>query len=518
MCLTLAFALSVGVLTACGGGGSTAAPTPTAAASTPAASSTPPATVPAGTPTTAPTGTSTSPVTIPPVTSPIVTGAFNGNIVLGAPTATSIKINVFSLTQAGSVSVAYGTSSGTFDKQTLLSTLVAATPLEMSLDGLSSGTRYYYRVNYRSADGSVTAKSDDNTFYTARPAGSAFTFSVQGDSHPERPSEFNADLYNRTLQTASADKPDFHITLGDDFSVDALSPATITAAQVAGRYSLQRPYLGVIGRNAPVFLVNGNHEQSAGYLLDGTANNVTVWAQNARNSHYSQPAPDGFYTGNTQSIPHIGLPRNYYAWTWGDALFVTIDPYLPSPVAVANTLGGAGSLNTDIWAVTHGDAQYQWLKTTLEQSKAKYKFVFAHHVMGVGRGGIEAAGSAEWGGLGPNGVSQFAAKRSTWAMPIHQLMVANKVSIFFQGHDHVWVRQQLDGVTYQTLSEPANPNYNASEFSGYFLSGDKFPNTGYTRVNVSSTSVKVDYVRTYLPADETTTRVSGSTAFSYTLP
>ena len=462
------------------------------------------------------TGVASAAVSATPA-SAVALGSFSGNIVLGVPTASTIKANVFSPTQSGVVSISYGTSPGAYSQQTPAVSLLAATPLEISIDGLASNTRHYYRLNYRPTGSDISGPTEEYSFHTARPAGSTFTFSVQGDSHPERPNEFNADLYSRTLLTAAADQPDFHITLGDDFSVDTLNSATVTAAQVTGRYTLQRPYLGLIGRSAPVFLVNGNHEQSAGYLLDGTASNVAVWAQNARNTHYSQPAPDGFYSGNTQQIPHIGLPRNYYAWTWGDALFVTIDPYLPSPVPLA-TIFGTATPNTDIWAVSHGDAQYQWLKATLEQSKAKYKFVFAHHVMGAGRGGIEVATLAEWGGLNKNGVSEFASKRSTWSTPIHQLMAANKVSIFFQGHDHAWVRQQLDGVTYQTLSEPANPNYNVSEWAGYFLSGDKFPNTGYTRVTVTPNGIKVDYVRTYLPADEGAGKVSGSTAFSYTIP
>ena len=45
-----------------------------------------------------------------------------------------------------------------------------------------------------------------------------------------------------------------------------------------------------------------------------------------------------------------------------------------------------------------GDEQYMWLKDTLEQSEARYKFVFCHHVMGTGRGGIEMAHLYEWGG------------------------------------------------------------------------------------------------------------------------
>ena len=272
----------------------------------------------------------------------------------------------------------------------------------------------------------------------------------------------------------------------------------------------------MIGRTAPVFLVNGNHEQAARYLLDGTPNNVAVWAQNARNAHYSQPAPDSFYTGNTEVVPYIGLLRNHYAWTWGDALFVVIDPYWGSPTCVDNPFYG-GAKRTNLWDITHGDPQYQWLKATLEQSHAKYKFVFAHHVMGTGRGGIELAGLYEWGGYNSDATTWgFSTNRSSWQSPIHQLMVTNKVTIYFQGHDHIWVRQQLDGVTYQTLPEPADPNYSLFNADA-FLSGDQLPNTGYTRVTVSPSNVKVDYVRTYLPADEGTGKVNGSTAFSYSI-
>lgn len=444
-------------------------------------------------------------------------GQFSGNVVLGAPTQNSVKANLYSADQSGVVSISYGLQSGVYPQKTASVSLVAGQPLELSLDQLQADARYYYRINFQGNGTGASLPVVEANFHTARAPGSEFVFTLQGDSHPERPNEFNASLYSRSLSTAAADLSDFHICLGDDFSVDGLNAGTVTQSQVAERYRIQRPYLGTIGRVAPVFLVNGNHEQAAGYLLDGTPNNVAVWAQNARNAYYSQPAPDGFYSGNTQSIPYIGLPRNYFAWTWGDALFVVIDPYLPSPVPLA-TIFGNTPINKDSWAVTHGDAQYQWLKTTLESSQARYKFVFAHHVMGAGRGGVEVAHLAEWGGQSKTGVNEFVAKRPTWSKPIHELMVANKVSVFFQGHDHIWVRQQLDGVTYQTLAEPANPNYNFSEWESAYLSGDKFPNTGYTRVTVKPTGAKVEYVRSYLSVDENATRVHGSTAYSYTLP
>ena len=96
-------------------------------------------------------------------------------------------------------------------------------------------------------------------------------------------------------------------------------------------------------------------------------------------------------------------------------------------------------------------------------------------------------------------------------------MVKTGVTIFFQGHDHVWARQSLNGVTYQTLSVPADPNYGPG-FASAYSSGDVLPNSGYTRVTVSPQRVQVDYVRTYLPADETSSRRHGSVAFSYNLP
>ena len=446
-----------------------------------------------------------------------VLGSFHGNIVLGSSTASSIMANVYAPDQSGTVYILYGTAPGFYEKQTSSSPLIAGKPVEIALQGLSADTRYYYRLYFQPSDGNDSGPTEEYLFHTARPAGSTFTFSIQGDSHPERAGQqFNSDLYRRTLLTAAADQPDFYLTIGDDFSVDQLDPLTVTAAKVTERYAIQRPYLGIIGSSAPVFLVNGNHEQAARYLLNGTPNNVAVWAQNARNSYYSQPAPDNFYTGNSEVVPYIGLLRNHFAWTWGDALFVVIDPYWASATCVDDPFYG-GAKRTNLWDVTHGDAQYQWLKTTLEQSKAKFKFVFAHHVMGTGRGGIELANLYEWGGQNNNRTWGFSANRPSWSAPIHQLMAANKVSIFFQGHDHIWAHQQIDGVTYQTLSEPADPFYTLYNNDAY-LSGDKLPNTGYTRVTVSPSSVKVDYVRTYLPADEGQGKKSGSVAFSYSLP
>jgi hypothetical protein len=438
-----------------------------------------------------------------------------GIVILGAPTDHSVTVKVIFASDQDSVFVEYGEKSGDFSRSTPgQQHITAGVPYQEVVDSLRPDSRYYYRIRHKPAGQSAFGASAEYSFHTERARGSAFTFCVQGDSHPERASQFDGELYTRTLKTVAADRPDFYLTIGDDFSVDTLK--TVSAATVTERYTLQLPYLGLVGNSAPLFLVNGNHEQAARYLLDGTPNNVAVWAQQARNLYYAEPAPDGFYTGNPELVPDIGLLRNYYDWEWGDALFVTIDPYWSSPVPVDNVFGG-GSKTANKWDITHGDAQYQWLKRTLEGSKAKWKFVFAHHVVGTGRGGIEVAPFFEWGGKNQDGSWGFTAHRPGWPLPIHQLMAANHVTILFQGHDHLFVRQQLDGVTYQELPEPGDPSYTLWNSDAY-ASGDIFSNTGYVRVNVSPSLVRVEYVRIYLPADEKPPdRFNGMVQFSYTV-
>jgi len=446
---------------------------------------------------------------------------FDGTIILGRPTACCVAINVFSNDRLEAY-FEYGTQSGVYTDRTTTGVIEAGTPFEDVLAYLQPNTRYYYRIRFRAPGAEQFQNGPEYTFHTQRAPGSIFHFGIQGDSHPERKSAFDPNLYTRTLLTAASDVPDFYILMGDDFSVDQLSANTVNADLVTQRYTLQRPYLDLIANCSPLFLVNGNHEQAAGYLLNGTADNVAVWAQNARNRYHPQPAPDCFYTGNAQPVEFIGMLRNYYAWTWGDALFVVIDPYWPSPVPVDNVYGvdkkagGGGNKTSDKWLITHGDAQYRWLKQTLEQSTAKWKFVFAHHVNGTGRGGVEVAGLYEWGGHNNKGVWEFEAKRPGWEMPIHQLMVKNGVTIFFQGHDHIFARQQLDGLIYQTTPYPADPSYSLNNADAY-ASGDKLPCSGYVRVTVSESSVLVEYIRTFLPKDETAEQVNGQVAYTYTV-
>lgn len=453
------------------------------------------------------------------------TGPVHGfSVLVGRPTANTAAVSVLSQT-AGEAYVEFGSAADSLKQRTAVRGLAAGVPVEFELAGLREDSEVFYQVRWKAGGrgmaGSEFAGQGVQSFRTKRPAGSNFTFAVQGDSHPERPGRmYDADLYVRTLSNVSADRPDFYFLMGDDFSIERLierGPKTQEAVNAV--YANQRGFLGLVGRTSPLMLVNGNHEQAAKYLLDGTVANFAVFAGRARTAFYPLPAPEGMYTGNRQPVEHVGLLRDYYAWEWGDSLFVVIDPYWHSHAAVDNEAGergparegeagqprrGGGRGQRDLWQITLGDAQYRWLRSTLLQSRAKFKFVFSHHVLGTGRGGIEQADKYEWGGNDRRGVNRFAQMRPTWEQPIHDLMRDAGVTIFFQGHDHLYARQELDGVVYQTCPNPADPTFTAFNRDAY-RSGDVFANSGQLRVSVTGgedANVKVEYVRSLRPADE----------------
>lgn len=480
----------------------------------------------------------------PAAASPASGGADAVTQLVGRPTDRSAVVSVLAAA-AGDAYVEYGTEAGRLGGRTAVGRLDGRLPAEFAIAGLRPDTRYHYRVLLRSAAGDWVAQPPAE-FRTQRAPGSTFAFTVQGDSHPERAGRmYDATLYRQTLGQVAAAAPDFHVLLGDDFSIERLiAQRALSAPAVEAVYRGQRDFLAAVGRSTPLVLVNGNHEEAARVLLDGTATSAPVLAARARIAMFPLPEPDGFYTGDTAAVPHVGRPRDYYAWTWGDALFVVLDPYWHSQVVVDAPPGGGGGNRSgaargggqggrqggggggnalqatgvmrDLWNVTLGDAQYAWLTRTLEGSRARYKFVFAHHVLGTGRGGVELADLYEWGGRDRRGDDQFRQRRPSWPLPIHQLMVRTGVTAFFQGHDHLFAHQEKDGVIYQSTPNPADPTYTAFNREAY-RSGTVLPNSGHLRVTVSPDSVQVAYIRSFLPADTSATQRNGAVAHAYTV-
>jgi hypothetical protein len=439
-----------------------------------------------------------------------------GNIVLGSPSYDGITANLI-LDPQQEAFLEYGTEPGKYPGKTAV-IRGSAVPIEIVIKGLKPNTRYYYRLNMKQAGEKKFSALQESWFATQRSKSSSFSFGVQGDSHPEREGKmFSPALYRQTLAQVAQRKPDFYFMMGDDFNIDRLvERKDATSQQVEAVYLVQRHYLGNTGSNPPLFLVNGNHEQAARYLLDGTPNNAAIQAGLARKKYFPLPGPRGFYSGDADTVQHVGLLKDYYAFEWGNALFVVIDPYWHSDAAVDNQPGEArGEKRREPGGATLGKTQYDWLKKTLEESKAVFKFVFAHHVNGTGRGGVERAKYFEWGGYGQNGRWEFDRYRPGWEMPIHQLMVKNKVTIFFQGHDHLFARQELDGVIYQSVPNPADDTHTAFNNEAY-TTGTVLPNSGFLNVTVDTKEVKVEYVRSFLGITDSLPR-EATEPFTYTV-
>jgi phosphodiesterase/alkaline phosphatase D-like protein len=449
--------------------------------------------------------------------------SFPGPELLGRPTADSVTVNVVA-GNAIDAYIEYGTQSGSYPFQTATVSAAANEPLEIVIGGLQSNTRYYYRVVYRASGASPWIARDEHTFHTQRSAGSTFTFTVASDSHINNVFG-NPSLYQRTMLNVDADRPDFHLDLGDTFAMDSVT----TEAQARNAYLTQRPYMGLMSHSAPVFLALGNHAQEEGWHLDDTGTVATsqpVLSANARKRYFLNPAPDAFYSGNTEQRPELDgdrLMEDYYAWTWGDALFVVIDPYwYTTTKPYASTTGGGESSDAgsgDRWDWTLGWVQYEWLKQTLETSDATFKFIFAHQGVGgtddYGRGGANMVPYVEWGGRNENGTTwAFDTRRPGWDSPIHQMLVENGVTAFFHGHDHEFAYEIRDGVVYQLVPMAAEANYgygfqNYRETDPYTIR--VLPNSGHLRVTVAPSVVTVAYVRAFLPGAGT----NGQVAYSY---
>ena len=465
--------------------------------------------------------------------SPDAQTADSGNIILGRPTDDSITVHVLAA-QETELFAEYGDSPGVYSGRTSVVVPSVDGVAEIEVEGLEADTRYFYRVSYRGPDDSDYRAGDEHSFHTRRSRGSTFTFGVQGDSHPERRNiMYHPDLYVRTMEQVASARPDLYFMLGDDFSISNPmadfyqgNNEALNQHIVDDVYLNQRRFLGLMASSTALFAVNGNHEEARRHFLGTPLHDVSIFAGRARTRFLPLPAPNDFYTGNPEPVGGIGLLRDYFAFEWGDALFAMIDPYWHSPVPVGNSGGMSAGLSEewdrltrrapDRWDSTMGDAQYEWFRRTLAESDARYKFVFAHHVLGVGRGGIERASDYEWGGHGADGTWEFDERRPAWELPVHPLMVKHGVTIFFQAHDHIFARQELDGVIYQSVPNPADDTYTARNRNAY-LSGDVLDNSGYLKVTVSPERLLVDYIRSYLPKDEVDGRRHGETAFSYTL-
>ena len=421
------------------------------------------------------------------------------SLILGRPTRDSIVLSVLLHTGDREGQVAFGKVSDKTLRTTPWQAIAKDQPALIPMSPLEPDTAYRYEFRCRNPETGMMEPATSGSFHTARPAGQPFTFTVQADPHLDFGTA--PEVYLRSLGYALGSKSDFHVDLGDTFMTDKyLEPQLATPHYLAQRY-----YFGQLGHSLPVFLVLGNHDgETPGR---GGDLSMAVWSNGMRKRYFPNPEPDAFYSGNGIRHPQAGLLQDYYAWEWGDAQFIALDPFWFSP----KPRGGGRDGNN--WWRTLGETQYRWLERTLEARKGRFTFVFVHHLVGggtpEGRGGVEASRFFEWGGRDLDGQETFAQHRPGWRTPIHDMLAKRGGVVVFHGHDHLYVHGERDGVVYQEVPQPGHPRPSTRSAEEYgYRSGTILPGSGILRVEVSPATVTVQYVK----AD-----TQGSVADAYTV-
>ncbi|MBW1913550.1 MAG: metallophosphoesterase [Deltaproteobacteria bacterium] len=416
-------------------------------------------------------------------------GGVEGSIMLGKVTDSSIAVNVIfdrsdAVTTVDEIYVEYGTTAGDYIGQTTADTNVDMsnqTPYEVDITGLSADTRYYYRVV--PTINSNVLFSPEYTFITQRSPGAAFAFDVIADSHLiKQKLHCVPSRYLQAVNNVTGGTPDFVLDLGDTFRVSKYNndESSYTQEMVHEIFVDQRRFMGHYSHSAPTMYAVGNHEwQDNQHFTYG----VAYFSKNSQKLYIPTPVPDSFYTGNAITNDNLigdKLLENYYAWEWGDALFIAVDP------------GWYSVLGWDSkgWDCSLGYDQFMWLKNTLESSTATYKIIFLHHMIGTTRGNTRVAigGDTEWN---CRNNTTFNDKRPGWGGEcVQEILEANGVDLLIQGHDHLYARGSYNGVTLLSCPMPgAQPPWgggaDAENWDG--IDDMVLGNSGHVRVEVDPT-------------------------------
>jgi predicted phosphodiesterase len=364
---------------------------------------------------------------------------------------------------------------------------------QWAVTGLAPGRRYLYEILVAGSAGSGTPLYAGSAV-TARPPGSTFTFAALADAHIETrdsipPGTTIADDGwggdEGTLLAVSTDvaaaSPDFMLHLGDmlDYHVFGFNtpPPDSSWARLA-YLDYRRMYGDTLG-SAPLFTVIGNWDGENG------CNSATEIDRSLTERLLYAPGPAA------GTYPEGGSAnQDYYAFTWGDALFIVLNVMTYTPTC--HLLAAYPGLPDD-W--TLGAAQLAWLQTTLANATSKWRFLFIHHTVGGAAGNPDDSAYGRGGGQ--------AAYVGEQAM-VHALMLQYGVQIFFYGHDHVFTDMVVDGVHYTLPGSAGAPWKFDASLTGYT---NYWPDSGYGRVTVSPSSVEVDFVA-----------MGGQVLSSYTLP
>lgn len=390
------------------------------------------------------------------------------HVVSNAAQVTSKVINVGSNSLTVTLSAAsasrayleYGYSKGKYPEKTAIISIPKGKSTSITIQGLKPDSTIYFRVRYTIGTGKTFLTSQATITKTSNSNNEEYIFAVQADPHMDQAS--SAEVYRSTLSQIVKSEPAFMMDLGDIFMTDKLQDKSET--NIRNRFQMMKDFYSILG-NIPYYFTLGNHDGELGY-------------SNFNTKKYRQE----YFPDQTGDLA-------YYSFTSPDALHVVLDIFTYTTV----------NPKVDGWQWTLGKNQYDWLKTTLENSSAKHKFIYVHHLLygnAQSRGGVEVAKFNEWGGLNIDNTEGFSINRPNFDKPVHKLLVENGVDIVFKGHDHIYVKQELDGIIYQTLPQPSHPGTKDSSAAEYgYLSGKAIGGSGFLKVTTNKEGIKVEFIK-----------------------
>lgn len=419
--------------------------------------------------------------TEPPPPNPY--GALVGPPYLFAPTSSGFGINVVAADgDAAPFRLRVREAGNTTFETPLLPEHPAADVAQWMIAEREPATEYEYEI-FTESEGEVMASG---SVVTQRPPGESFTFTLVTDSHiePRRdPVAFDqpwvpldlstySDFAETTLLQVGRDMQvadaDFMVNLGDilDFHLFGFNLPPPSGAWTRAGYLNYRRLLDASLTNTPHFNVVGN--------WDGENGNFTpeqiAYSRAARMTYAPGPRPDTYPEGGNDA-------EDYYAFTWGDALFVALNVMTYTPTE--HLLHDTGA-KIDDW--TLGEQQLAWLQTTLANATSTWKFLLIHHTVG-------GAAGTEYDSVYGRGGGQ-AARVGEQAI-VHDLMLQHGVQVFFYGHDHVFTDMVVDGIHYTLPGSAGAPWKFESAETGYET---YWTDSGHGRVAVSPERLTVEFI------------------------
>jgi predicted phosphodiesterase len=408
-----------------------------------------------------------------------------------APTSDSVRINVVVESgNRGLLSMSLRRKGEDVWRRTAAPAMVGEDIVEWHLEGLDAGTRYEYSIYYPLENGDALEQYRGEVT-TRRPPGEAFSFAMITDSHVHTDEYISDTRYLNTVEATllrigeemlSTESYDFIFHLGDiiDFHQYGFVVAPPDGTSTRFGYLNYRSFFGDPLGRASHFMVIGNWEGENGHFTD----EQVVYSRAERLAYIPGPEPGTYDEGGSPA-------EDYYAFTWGDALFVVLNVMTYTPTAhLLSSYPGV----PDDW--TLGEEQMTWFEDTLENTSAKWRFVFIHHPVGGNAGDPTNSAYGRGGGR-----AAYVGEQAI----VHQIMLDHGVQVFFYGHDHVFTDMVVDGIHYTLPGSAGAPWKFESDLTGY-EEGTYWTDSGYAMCDVTTKSVAVRFVNT-----------EGTELYSYTI-